>query len=76
VTHLAAAEEAPLRRHWFIQLITRSPVQLVNEPGKSILFYAKYHLVFIMLELKLLGWKHINNHLAWSRCASPASLLA
>lgn len=40
--------------HLFIQLITYSPDHLVNEPNKSILFYAKYHFVFIMSELLLL----------------------
>lgn len=43
--------------HLFIQLITCSPVQCVNELSKSILFYAKYHFVFVMLELQLLTGK-------------------
>lgn len=35
--------------HLYVQLITYSPVLLINEPKKSILFYAKYHLVGFFL---------------------------
>ena len=59
--------------HLFIQLITYSAVHLVNEPNKSILFYAKYHFVFIMLELRLLVER---NHWTRSYCRNPTSLLA
>lgn len=43
----------------FIQLITYSPVQMGNEPNKSILFYAKYHLMFFVLAFQLLERKII-----------------
>lgn len=64
VTHLGVAGGvggvlSTTLSHLFIQLITYSPVHFVNEPNKSILFYAKYHFVFIMLELLLLVEKTI-----------------
>lgn len=52
VTHLAEEPEescAQYRRR-SAKSITPSPVQLVNEADKSILFYAKYHFTFIMSE--------------------------
>lgn len=59
VTHLSVARGvggvlSTTQSNLFIQLINHSPVHCVNEPNKSILFYAKYHFVFIMLELQLL----------------------
>lgn len=58
VTHLGVAGGvgavlSTTSSHLFIQFITYSPVHFANEPNKSILFYAKYHFAFIMLELQL-----------------------
>lgn len=82
VTHLGVAGGvwgvlSTTQSHLFIQLITCSPVQCVNEPSKSILFYAKYHFVFIVLELQLLtGKKKKRIQLACSHYRSPATLFA
>lgn len=65
VTHLAEAGGvwgmfcSEHKSDLFIQLITYSPVQMGNEPNKSILFYAKYHLMFLVLAFQLLERKII-----------------
>lgn len=51
VTHLAEAGGvggmlSTKPSHLFIQLITYSPVHLLNEPNNSILFNAQHHFVY------------------------------